>query len=271
MPELPEVETTRQGIAPHLTGRTIVGVVCRVAKLRLPLAPTLARDLAGQRIGAVERRGKYLLLRCSGGTLVLHLGMTGHLRLVAAGTPAGRHDHLELALDDGAMLRLTDPRKFGTVFWTAEDPLAHPLLAALGPEPLTDAFSGAYLHERSRRRTIAVKPLLMDSRVVVGIGNIYANEALFRAGILPATPAGRLTLDQWERLVKAVRDVLVEALALGGTTLQEFLVGEARPGYFRLQLKSYGRAGEPCCQCGSPIQLDRLGGRSTYYCPTCQR
>jgi formamidopyrimidine-DNA glycosylase len=271
VPELPEVETTLRGIAPHLTGRLITSVVCRVPKLRLPLAPTLVRDLTGQRIDSVARRGKYLLLRCGGGTLLIHLGMTGHLRLVPSGTPPGKYDHFELGYDHGPLLRLTDPRKFATVLWVSADPLAHPLLAGLGPEPLTAAFSAAYLLARSRQRTIAVKSLLMDSKVVVGVGNIYANEALFRAGVLPVTPAGKLTRRQCADLVAAVREVLAEAIELGGTTLEDFFNEVGKPGYFRLQLRVYGRAGEPCSQCGSPVQFGRLGGRSTYYCPVCQR
>jgi formamidopyrimidine-DNA glycosylase len=271
MPELPEVETTRRGIAPHLLGRVIAGVVLRAARLRLPLAPILGEELTGRRIVAVERRGKYLLIRCDGGTLIVHLGMSGHLRLVAAGTPAGKYDHVELVLDNGRLLRLSDPRKFGTVLWVSGDPFRHPLLANLGPEPLTGEFSATYLHECSRGRKVAVKPFLMDNRIVVGVGNIYANEALFRAGIDPATPAGKLTRQQCARLTAAVHEVLTEAIALGGTTLRDYLDSEGKPGYFRLNLRVYGRSGELCGQCASAIQLSRLGGRSTYWCPVCQR
>lgn len=271
MPELPEVETTRRGIAPHLLGRIITGVILRTAKLRLPLAPTFGDELAGRRIVAVERRGKYLLITCDGGTLIVHLGMSGHLRLAAAKTPAGKYDHVELVLDNGRLLRLNDPRKFGTVVWVTGDPLQHPLLANLGPEPLTGDFSAAYLNERSRGRTVAVKPFLMDNRIVAGIGNIYANEALFRAGINPATPAGRLTRQQCTLLAAAVQEVLTEAIALGGTTLRDYLDGEGKPGYFRLNLRVYGRSGESCGHCAAAIQLSRLGGRSTYWCPVCQQ
>ena len=271
MPELPEVETTRRGIAPHLVGRTIIGFTARVTKLRLPLPEDLSRQLAGQRVAEVTRRGKYLLVRCDAGTLIIHLGMTGHLRLVPAETPAGRHDHVELLLDNRLLLRLTDSRKFGTVLWTADDPLLHPLLASLGPEPFEAGFDGPCLYTKSRGRRLAVKPFLMDSRVVVGVGNIYANEALFRAGIDPATPAGVLSEVDCGNLAEAVRSVLDEAIVLGGTTLEEFLVGEERPGYFRLKLAVYGRAGEPCPRCTSAIFLSRLGGRSTYWCPVCQR
>jgi formamidopyrimidine-DNA glycosylase len=271
MPELPEVETTRRGIAPHLIGRTMTGAIMRTAKLRLPLAPDLPHRLAGQRIEAVARRGKYLLFHCPGGTLLIHLGMTGHLRLLPQGTAAGRHDRLDILLDNRTLLRLVDPRKFGTVLWTTAEPLGHPLLAALGPEPLTDSFDGGYLYTVSRRRSVAVKSLLMDSRVVAGVGNIYANEALFRAGILPATPSGQLTRPGCEKLAAKVKEVLAAAIEQGGTTLQEFVVNEERPGYFRLSLAVYGRAGEPCPCCGTPILLGRTGGRSTYWCPCCQR
>ncbi len=270
MPELPEVETTRRGLAPHIEGRTILAFTARVPKLRLPLAGDLAVQLAGRRIAEVARRGKYLLVRCDAGTLVIHLGMTGHLRLVPAGTPAGRHDHVELLLDNRQLLRLTDPRKFGTLLWTATDPLRHPLLASLGPEPLEPGFDGVYLYSKSRGRRVAVKPFLMDSRVVVGVGNIYASEALFRAGVDPATPAGVLSEAACAELAEAVRSVLEEAIAQGGTTLEAFLVGEERPGYFRLKLAVYGRAGERCIRCGSAILSSRLGGRSTCWCPVCQ-
>ncbi|HEY5973169.1 MAG TPA: bifunctional DNA-formamidopyrimidine glycosylase/DNA-(apurinic or apyrimidinic site) lyase [Geobacteraceae bacterium] len=271
MPELPEVETTRRGIASHLMGRIMTGAVVRAAKLRLPLTPDLPHQLAGQRIEAVERRGKYLLFECAGGTLLIHLGMTGHLRVVPLASPVGPHDRVDILLDDGNLLRLVDSRKFGTVLWLVGDPMAHPLLVALGPEPLTESFTGSYLYTVSRGRAVAIKSLLMDNRVVVGVGNIYANEALFRAGVRPETPAGQLTQARCRRLATAVKDVLAEAIELGGTTLQEFVVNEERPGYFRLRLAVYDRAGEPCPGCGSPIRLSRLAGRATYWCASCQR
>jgi formamidopyrimidine-DNA glycosylase len=270
MPELPEVETTRLGIAPHLAGRTISGVTLRAAKLRLPLAAELPQQLTGQRINAVARRGKYLLFACADGTLLLHLGMTGHLRLIPSGTPPGRHDHVELHLDNNTTLRLTDPRKFGTLLWLTADPLQHPLLAGLGPEPLSPAFSADYLYQRSRRRTVAIKLFIMNSTIVVGVGNIYANEALFRARINPAQPAGSLTPEQAGRLTTAVRQVLDEAIACGGTTLRDYVDAAGNPGYFRLELQAYGRGGEPCRVCGTALQLSRLGGRSTCWCPVCQ-
>lgn len=270
MPELPEVETTRRGLAPHLLGRTISGVTLRAAKLRLPLAADLPQTLTGRRIDAVTRRGKYLLFACSGGTLLLHLGMTGHLRLVPVATPPGKYDHVELLLDNGTMLRFTDPRKFGTLLWLTDDPFSHPLLAGLGPEPLGPDFSADYLYRRSRRRSVAIKLFIMNSTMVVGVGNIYANEALFRAAINPALPAGSLTEDQCARLAAAIRAVLEEAIARGGTTLHDYLDADGRPGYFSLELQAYGRGGEACTVCGSPLQASRLGGRSTCWCPTCQ-
>lgn len=270
MPELPEVETTRRGIDPHLTGRTISGVIFRAAKLRLPLGPELAEQLRGQRIEAVARRGKYLLFTCTDGTLLLHLGMTGHLRLVPSTTEPGRHDHVELHLDNGTALRFTDPRKFGTLLWLTTDPCQHPLLAGLGPEPLSGDFSAEYLYRRSHGRNVALKLFIMNSRIVVGVGNIYANEALFRARLAPAQKAGSLTPEQAGRLAGAVRQVLEEAIARGGTTLRDYRNASGNPGYFRLDLQVYGRGGEPCSVCGRPLQLSRLGGRSTVWCQVCQ-
>ena len=270
MPELPEVETTRRGIAPHLEGKRIVRVEVRAGKLRRPLGKELAQA-AGQMVQRVERRAKYLLLRCDGGTLLLHLGMSGSLRIVPASQPPGKHDHLDLALDDGMALRFCDPRRFGLAAWTAEDPLTHPLLAGCGPEPLDNEFGGDHLYRMSRDRTVAVKQLLMDGRTVAGVGNIYANEALFRAGIRPETPAGRLSRERCQRLAVAVKEVLAEAIELGGTTLRDFADGEGKPGYFRIRLAVYDRAGDPCPRCATPITATRQGGRSTYCCRKCQR
>ncbi len=271
MPELPEVETTRRGLAPHLTGHQITGVTVRQPQLRWPVPCGLAATLRGRTIEAVERRGKYLLLRFAHGTLILHLGMSGSLYLVAAGTAAGKHDHLDLGLDSGLMLRLTDPRRFGAVLWTRADPLQHELLRELGPEPLDDAFDGAYLATRAQGRKAAIKLLIMDSKVVVGVGNIYANEALFRAGIDPRRPAGRVAAARLGRLAVAIKAVLREAIQQGGTTLRDFVGGDGKPGYFAQQLRVYGREGESCPQCGGTVRSVRLGQRSTYYCPVCQR
>lgn len=271
MPELPEVETARRGIAPRLAGRRLAGIVVRNAALRWPVPPELARKLPGCRVTAVRRRGKYLLLDCGAGTLIVHLGMSGSLRLVPAGAPATPHEHVDLVLEDGTALRLRDPRRFGAVLWTEDEPLAHPLLARLGPEPLTAAFSGAALHRATRGRRASVKSVLMDSRVVAGVGNIYASEALFRAGLRPGRAAGRLTLAQCGRLAAAVKVTLRAALRAGGTSLRDFVDTDGNLGYFQLRLWVYGRAGEPCRACGTPIRERRLGQRSTFWCPRCQR
>lgn len=271
MPELPEVETTRNGLAPHLIGSTITGAISRTAKLRLPLDRALPEQLAGQTITAIDRRGKYLLLRCTSGTLIIHLGMTGHLRMFTASAPAAKYDHFELQLADGRLLRLSDPRKFGTVIWTDADPTTHPLLAGLGPEPLGDDFSGDYLHLAIRARKTALKVVLMDNKVVVGVGNIYANETCFRARLDPARPANHLTQADCNLVATCVREVLHEAIALGGTTLRDYVDSNGEPGYFRLQLEVYGRAGATCLTCGTTIQRIALGGRSTFWCPVCQK
>lgn len=270
MPELPEVETTRRGIAPLLEGRRIVQVRVRQAQLRWPVPASLGRRLAGVTVDAVERRAKYLLLRTGSGTLILHLGMSGSLRVVPADVPPGKHDHVDLVLEDGRCLRLRDPRRFGAVLFTRDPPERHPLLRSLGPEPLQESFDGDYLYTRSRGRRVTVKAFLMDSRIVVGVGNIYANEALFLAGIAPSRPAGRISRQRYLRLAEAVREVLREAITAGGTTLRDFAAVDGAPGYFALALKVYDRAGEPCLHCGDPIRSRRLGQRSTYYCARCQ-
>jgi formamidopyrimidine-DNA glycosylase len=272
MPELPEVETTRRGIAPEVEGRRIVGVRVRQSRLRWPVpVARLRRELTGQVVSAVERRAKYLLLRTAAGTALLHLGMSGSLRVVAAATPPGPHDHLDLLLDDGRCLRLRDPRRFGALLWTRRDPLLHPLLRDLGPEPFDPAFDGAYLHARAHGRRVAVKPFLMDGRVVVGVGNIYASEALFRAGIDPRRAVGRVASGRYARLATAVREVLGEAIEAGGTTLRDYTGGHGEAGWFRIRLAVYGRAGAPCPACGGGVRSLRLGQRSTFYCAACQR
>ena len=271
MPELPEVETTRRGIAPHLAGRTISRLVVREPRLRWPVPRGLAAALRGQRIIGVRRRAKYLLLETANGTLIIHLGMSGRLRLIPAGEPPGAHDHIDLELADGNALRFTDPRRFGCWLWTRGDPLAHRLLARLGPEPLEASFNGAYLYQRSRQRKLAIKSLLMDSHVVVGVGNIYANEALYLAGIHPQRAAGRVGAQRCERLAGAVKQVLENAIRQGGTTLRDFTNGAGKPGYFQQSLNVYGRRGASCPGCGGDICESRIGQRSTFYCPRCQR
>ncbi len=271
MPELPEVETTRRGVAPYLEGKKVIRVIAGGRNLRLPLSPGLSRELPGAVILRVERRGKYLIMRTDRGSVILHLGMSGHLSFVPAATPPEKHDHLDIRMEGGLTLRLTDPRRFGLVLWTRGEPLEHPLLAEIGPEPLDETFDGAHLHRASRGRKVAVKQFIMDGRVVAGVGNIYANEALFRAGVHPARKTGEIPLVRWHRLARALQEVLEEAIAAGGTTLRDFRNGEGKPGYFALKLDVYGREGEPCRRCGAIIRATRQGGRSTFFCATCQR
>jgi formamidopyrimidine-DNA glycosylase len=271
MPELPEVETTRRGITPHLVGRRIASVVVREPQLRWPVPAGIETRLAGQRIEAIERRAKYLLLRMPAGTLILHLGMSGSLRVVPTTTAIHKHDHVDLILDDERCLRLRDPRRFGAMLWTEQDPQAHPLLASLGPEPLTSQFEGAYLFRLSRGRRVAVKTFIMNSQVVVGVGNIYANEALFGARIDPRRAAGRISRERYDHLADMIKTVLVEAIGFGGTTLRDFVREDGRPGYFRASLKVYGHADKPCPSCGLPLRSVRLGQRATVFCSRCQR
>ena len=271
MPELPEVETTRRGIAPLISGKTIASIIFRTGKLRWPLDSSLTEILPGQQLQAVTRRAKYLLLRCDRGSLILHLGMSGNLRVVPAVTPLKKHDHVDLEFTDGNCLRFNDPRKFGALFWTYGDPLTHPLLAALGPEPLAAELSGAYLYRKSRLRKMAVKAFIMNQQLVVGVGNIYASEALFRAAINPALAAGKISKTRYARLAGEIRQVLTEAIQAGGTTINDFRQNDGRPGYFKQRLQVYGRAGESCLVCGGTISSCRIGQRSTFFCLTCQK
>ncbi len=271
MPELPEVETTCRGIAPHLTGARIREVVIRRTDLRQPVSADLAK-IVGLRVTAVSRRSKYLLLALDdGSTVLVHLGMSGSLRIVGAGDPWKKHDHVALGFGRGRQLRFHDPRRFGLVLRVHGDPSAHPLLAGLGPEPFDRSFSAAWLAARCASRRAAIKLVLMDPAVVTGVGNIYACESLFRAGIAPGTPADRLTLPALGKLVRAVRSVLRQAVREGGTTLRDFVSPGGTPGYFRQKLFVYGRKGEPCRKCSTPIRHAVLGQRSTYWCPTCQK
>ena len=271
MPELPEVETTRRGIAAHLTGERVTHVTVREPRLRWRVPRALARELPDQRIAAVRRRAKYLLLDTHAGSAIVHLGMSGSLRIVPAGTAVRAHDHVDIAFDSGQVLRFNDPRRFGTLLWTRSDPLRHRLLAHLGPEPLEFNFDGTYLHEASRGRRAPVKSFLMDGNVVVGVGNIYANEALHLAGIHPAREAGRISRARYDALAGTVKQVLNNAIERGGTTLRDFLSAEGEPGYFQLDLLAYEREGEPCRKCGTRIKRLVVGQRSSYYCPRCQR
>lgn len=272
MPELPEVETVRRGLSPHLLGRRIERVVVRDARLRWPVPRTLAARAQGRTVTALERRGKYLIATLdSGDRLILHLGMSGRLLVVDAATPLRKHDHVDLLLDSGRLVRFCDPRRFGAVLlWPAAE-AGHVLLDHLGPEPFSDAFSGAYLHAKSRGRRVAVKPFVMDGQVVVGAGNIYAAESLFRAGIRPTRAAGKLSRADCERLAARIREVLGEAVELGGTTLRDFAGADGASGYFQQALYVYGREGEPCRVCGTPIKAADLGTRQSCYCPICQK
>lgn len=270
MPELPEVETTRRGIEAHLVGQRVNRVVVRERRLRWPIPDDLDARLSGQRILRVGRRAKYLLLEAEVGTLIVHLGMSGSLRLVPQGLPATRHEHVDIELESGLALRYTDPRRFGSMLWS-NDPLQHVLLKKLGPEPLTEAFNGTRLYELSRGKRVAVKPFIMENAVVVGVGNIYASEALFAAGINPRKPAGLITAPQYARLAAEIKRILAIAIECGGTTLRDFVGGDGKPGYFQQELFVYGRAGEFCKVCGATLQEVRLGQRSSVFCSHCQR
>jgi formamidopyrimidine-DNA glycosylase len=270
MPELPEVETVRRGIAPHLTGQIVTQVVVRQPQLRWPVPEELALQLPGQMIQRVERRAKYLLLHTDAGTAILHLGMTGRLRILPTDTSLQKHDHADLVFANGQCLRFNDSRRFGALLWTSEPPERHPLLQTLGPEPFDAAFSSAYLQQRAQGRKSAIKTLVMDNHIVVGVGNIYANESLFAARISPLRAAGQITLAEYERLTTAIRQILSAAIQQGGTTLRDFIGGDGEPGYFQQSLHVYNRYLQPCFTCGEPIQHCRIGQRATYYCPCCQ-
>src|SRR5688572_14220690 len=275
MPELPEVETTRRGLAPHLEGRRITGVTLRRPRLRWPIPPEIAECLPGQRIDAVRRRAKYLLLDTAVGSALLHLGMSGSLRVLPADTPPEAHDHVDFHLrgkarEPARVLRFNDPRRFGCLLWQAAGD-THALLRDLGPEPLSDAFDGDYLFARSRGRTAPVKTFLMDQAIVVGVGNIYAAEALFEAGISPLREAGRVSKARYEALAAAVKRILAYAIDRGGTTLRDFINPDGQPGYFDLELAAYGRGGEPCPRCRKPMKRASIGQRTTVWCPRCQR
>lgn len=270
MPELPEVETTRRGIAPHVEGRRVTRVIMRDRRLRWPIPEDLDIQIEGQTFTSVTRRAKYLLMDIGGGTLISHLGMSGNLRLVPAGTPVLKHEHVDIELDSGMTLRYTDPRRFGAMLWST-DPYRHPLLASLGPEPLSDDFDGERLFRLSRGRSMAVKPFIMDNAVVVGVGNIYATEALFAAGIDPRREAGRISRARYDRLAVEIRQVLAHAIERGGTTLRDFIGGDGQPGYFQQELFAYGRGGQLCKVCGTTLSEVRLGQRSSVFCRRCQR
>lgn len=272
MPELPEVETTRSGIEPYLIGQRIAEVKVYQRKLRQPVTVGLATAVKGGKFTAVNRRGKYLLLTVEDvGVVIIHLGMSGTLRLTPHGAPLEKHDHVEFKLESGQTLRFRDPRRFGVVLLTRKDPQQHPLVKRLGLEPLSPAFDCDYLYRIAQKRSVAIKQLIMNGQIVVGVGNIYASEALFRAGIHPARAAKRISRVRCERLVESIKEVLVEAIRQGGTTLRDFYNGTGKPGYFKQRLQVYGRDGELCLKCGGPIRQMVQGQRTTWYCGRCQR
>jgi len=268
MPELPEVETSRRGIAPYLVGQTILHLVVRNSRLRWPVSTELL-ELSDKPILSVQRRAKYLLVELPDGWIIIHLGMSGRLRVLPEGSEPQKHDHIDMVLDNGYLLRYTDPRRFGAWLWCAS--LAQSsVLAHLGPEPLTEAFSADYLHEKCKNKKLAIKPWLMDNKLVVGVGNIYASESLFDAGIHPDRAANSLSVLEAQRLVDAIKRVLARAIEQGGTTLRDFLQSDGKPGYFAQQLQVYGRAAEPCNRCGCMIESKKHGQRSSFFCSHCQ-
>jgi formamidopyrimidine-DNA glycosylase len=276
VPELPEVETTRRGLAPSVEQQHIVRAVVRHRGMRQPVPRGLERRLAGARVTTLSRRGKYLLFNCApldstAGTLIVHLGMSGRLWLVEAATPPEKHDHFDLEFANGRIIRLRDPRRFGLVLWQSGDPLRHPLLASIGPEPLTADFDGAVLHRAIRTRSTAIKLVIMDSHVVAGVGNIYANEALFRAGIDPRTPAKRISRARCDALAKEIKQTLGEAIDAGGSSLRDYVGSDGMAGNFQSQFLVYGRAGESCARCGTTIRELKQAQRATCFCPACQK
>ncbi len=271
MPELPEVETTRRGIEPLVSDKVVDHVLIHNASLRWPVSQELVSILPGQKFTVVSRRSKYLLFSIGQGTMLVHLGMTGNLRVDNSHLVRRKHDHVEIVFTDGTALRYNDSRRFGSILWTEEDPAQHVRLATLGPEPFSSEFNATYLYKRSRGRKIAVKPFLMDAHIVVGVGNIYASEALFRASVDPVRPAGKVSMASYKRLVETVTVILNEAIAAGGTTIRDFANSEGKPGYFSQELRVYGRAGQKCTTCDTLIKQIKLGQRSTFYCPRCQK
>ncbi len=271
MPELPEIETICRGLAPRIQQQRIIQVIVRERRFRWPVAPDLEQTLANQIIHQVTRRAKYLLFSIANGTLIVHLGMSGRLQVLTFPRPVQKHDHVDMNLANGLLIRLTDPRRFGALLWTHDPPDTHPLLQRLGLEPFSNLLTADYLQHHALHRRIPIKSLLMDNHVLVGIGNIYANEALFRAGIHPYRAASQLHKARLERLIDAVREVLAEAIQRGGTTLRDFVSSSGEIGYFQQELRVYGRCHLPCVQCGHAIRCERLGQRATYFCARCQR
>ncbi len=271
MPELPEVETTRRGIAPHISGQIVRRITLRNTHLRWPVDPRLGTILEGQKLLEIDRRGKYLLLQFANGTAIWHLGMSGSLRILTANETAQKHDHIDWLFDNGKLLRFNDPRRFGALLWTSEPAEQHFLLNHLGPEPLSEELNAAYLYQKSRNRTQAVKSWIMDAKIIVGVGNIYANEALFASAIHPLKAAGKLTRPQCTRLCTNIKSILNHAIQRGGTTLRDFVGGDGKPGYFALELNAYGRGGLPCPKCERPLTEKRVSQRTTVFCRFCQK
>lgn len=271
MPELPEVETTKAGIIPVALHQTISAIIIRAPKLRWPIPKNIAKILPGQTVLSIERRAKYLLLNFANGTLIMHLGMSGRLRALTEQLPTEKHDHVDICFSNGNILRYTDPRRFGAILWTTDPALEHKLLRELGPEPLTSAFTGKHLLQQAQNKKIAVKNFIMDSKVVVGVGNIYASEALFAAKIDPRRSAQKVSLEEYAELAKHIKSILKVAISKGGTTLKDFFNTAGKPGYFSQQLQVYGRAQEPCVTCATPIQALQIGQRNTFFCTMCQK
>lgn len=271
MPELPEVETSRRGIEPHLLNKTIKNVTIRQHKLRWPIPKNLPALAEGKKIRAVCRRAKYLYLKLDNGCIIIHLGMSGSLRICTDKTPPEKHDHVDIRVNSNTVLRLRDPRKFGCVLWTADDINEHKLIKSLGPEPLDDVFTAQYLYQKSSKRTCSIKSFIMNSHMVVGVGNIYASESLFKAGISPKRKAGSVSLIRFEKLVAAIKVTLRESIEQGGTTLKDFTGGDGQPGYFAQKLLVYGRTNDDCTNCGKPIKQFTQQARSTFYCSSCQK
>lgn len=270
MPELPEVETIVRGLALELQDVVVQHVIIRQHQLRWPIPDNLSATLNQQKVCRIHRRGKYLLMRFERGTLIIHLGMSGHLRIVSKTADLKPHDHVDIIFSEQQILRYNDPRRFGTILWTQDEPEKHRLLFSLGVEPLSTAFTDQYLLQKAKKRHVAIKPFIMNNQVVVGVGNIYATEALFKANIHPATPVNHLTIEHVQRLIATIKDTLQLAISKGGTTLKDFFNAEGKPGYFKQQLMVYGREGLPCFQCTKPLQKIWLGQRNSVYCKHCQ-
>ncbi len=271
MPELPEVEITRRGIEPHISGQQIIRVLVRNQQLRWPVPVALEKTLTGVTIESIGRRAKYLLFQTSKGTMIVHLGMSGSLHIAEAGDKISKHDHVELEFTNSRLLRLNDPRRFGSIHWTTSPGERHRLLRSVGPEPLSDTFCTDYLYRKSRNRKVAIKNFIMNSHIVAGIGNVYACESLFVAGIHPSRGAGHVSKPRYDRLLAAIKQVLQSAIKAGGSTLNDFVKPDGRPGYFQHHFSVYGKTGQSCGRCGSPIKQIALGQRSTFYCGKCQR